>query len=408
MSRCHKEERISGKSSAKTEGNIYNYEALSAGQTFIGYIYGEELELDSLREKVIEKDGSFTCHVGRSKFAQYGTCRMTMDKPEPLPQMANDVVMANKQGQHKIFIRLETPFIPETDNGMMVADSLREIAMVLNDRCHTDKITIDGESVFAAAQSLKSFVGIWGLKQPEEIALSAGSVFALTKNEPWTENELEQLNRMLFEGVGRRTEEGFGQLRIWKSEKLNMPNSKSSKVETNDLQPAVYELKTLEVKRVAARIMQGYILEQVRNCAAEDANNFGKTEVKALGDLEFSTHVFGELELLLIASEQQEKKKEYFQAVLVKELENRSEMKRNLERMKLYSANMYDWLLSSVSIPCPVDQELFQRLGQNPEMKELLSMIDQGLDDDELYFEYWRWFFRHARKQTRIKKEARG
>ena len=46
---------------------------------------------------------------------------------------------------------------------------------------------------------------------------------------------------------------------------------------------------------------------------------------------------------------------------------------------------------------------------QDEELQKLLSVIEQGLaNSDELYFEYWRWFFKHARKQTRIKKEARG
>ena len=95
--------------------------------------------------------------------------------------------------------------------------------------------------------------------------------------------------------------------------------------------------------------------------------------------------------------------------MLDEELENRSEMKKNLEKMKLYSANMYDWLVNSDSIPHPVGQKLSYRLNQDEELQKLLSVIEQGLaNSDELYFEYWRWFFNHARKQTRIKKEARG
>ena len=409
MSRSHTGERISGKSSAKTEGNIYNYEALTAGQKFTGYILGEEEELVALKEAVSDGNGSFTCHVGRSKYAQYGTCRMKIDEPEPAPQIAGDVALANKQGQHRIFIRLETPFIPETESGMLVSDSLQEIVTALNERCHTDKINIDADAVFASAQSLKNFVGIWGLKRPEETALAAGSVFALVKNEPWTENELAQLNQMLYEGVGRRTEEGFGQLRIWKSEKLSTLNSKNSKEAPVDLQPEAYALQTDEVKRIAARIMQDYIFEQVRNCAAEDAGSFRKAGINLLSDLEFSTHLFGELELLLKESEKNKKEKGFFQAVLAEELENRSEMKRNLERMKLYDLNMEEWLLSSASIPCPAGMELYQRFGQDAELGDLLSLLDRGLtENDELYFEYWRWFFQHARKQTRIKKEARG
>ena len=409
MSRCHAGERISGKSSAKTDGNIYNYEALSAGQTFVGYIIGEEEALEILRETASESESSYSCHVGRSKFTQYGVCRLTIGNIEPLPQITSEDIFTDKQGKQKIFLRLETPFIPEQEAGMKVEEWLQQIAATLKERCHLEDLSIGTETIFASAQSLKNFVGVWGMKRPEETALAAGSVFALEKQSVWTEQELAQLNILMYEGVGRRTEEGFGQLRVWRNVKLKTPNKKPKDLATGDAAPETYELQTDEVKKVAARILHNYIMEQVRNCAAEDAGQFSKTGVTSLSELEFSTSIFGELELLLDESEKQEKKKDYFQAMLDEELENRSEMKKNLEKMKLYSANMYDWLVNSDSIPHPVGQKLSYRLNQDEELQKLLSVIEQGLaNSDELYFEYWRWFFKHARKQTRIKKEARG
>ena len=68
MSRSSDKERISGKSE---DGQIYNYEAIDAGQTFHGAIFGEK----STREKLVTNfEKNFVATLGRSKFTPYGNC----------------------------------------------------------------------------------------------------------------------------------------------------------------------------------------------------------------------------------------------------------------------------------------------------------------------------------------------
>lgn len=406
MSRCYKGERQAGKSSAKTAGNIYNYEALAEGQTFIGDIIGDDEALEMVRNVADGTDNSFICRLGRSKFTQYGTCRITLAMPEPLPVVDGEIVFKDKKSEtRRVFLRMETPFIPEIADGMLVEDCLREIIERLNNRCGANDIDLDSGRIFTAGTTVKNFVGTWGMKRPEKFAVAPGSVFALKKETEWTEHELAQLNTMLYEGVGRRTEEGFGQLRIWQCVKLN---TKGKKTVVEEKQKPEYKLQSNEVKAVAARIIRSHILEQVRNCAATDASLFYKTGVITLTDRELSTHLFGELETLLEECKNQNGRRAFFKNMLEEELEKRSEMNRNLERIRLYDVTMYEWILLNDELPHPEGMGLAGRLNLDEKLQSLLKEIESGfVADDTVYFEYWQWFFRHARKRTKIRKGDR-
>ena len=101
MSRNLQNERLAGKS---LEGHIYNYESLDTGQKFCGEIIGEEIELKKLVETLNLKNNSAEIFVGKSRFTQYGKCKISFGDIEKinLPPV-----------QEKIFLRLESPLVSE-------------------------------------------------------------------------------------------------------------------------------------------------------------------------------------------------------------------------------------------------------------------------------------------------------
>ena len=103
MSRSSAKERTAGRS---VDGQIYNYEALDAGQVFRGEIIGDENLLRQLRGGLALDGDKMSAYVGRSKFTQYGKCLVTFGNIEQLS--------AQKFGE-KIFLRLDTPLIPAAD-----------------------------------------------------------------------------------------------------------------------------------------------------------------------------------------------------------------------------------------------------------------------------------------------------
>ena len=62
---------------------------------------------------------------------------------------------------------------------------------------------------------MRNYVGVWQLHRPEELALVAGSVFIFDCSKNWSDADMKALKDVMMTGVGRRKEEGFGQIRPW-------------------------------------------------------------------------------------------------------------------------------------------------------------------------------------------------
>lgn len=264
MSRSAEKERISGKSE---EGHIYNYEALEAGQNFCGSIIGAETDLKKLQLE----NKSFVERIGRSRFTQYGKCEFIFEKITEIE--------APKFGE-KIYLRLESPLIPFEDNFIGAEKVLtNEVIKKLGENFSLGK-------VFAAGVEIENFIKIWGMKSPRVMALAAGSVFEII-SENLTPADKNNLAEKIYSGFGVRTEEGFGQLRIWSPK-----NFTPAKLENKITKPEFSE----QTIKIAKNILLEKYLEQLRIYAHEDAKNL------KFGDGNF-THFFSRLNTLLSSVE---------------------------------------------------------------------------------------------------------
>ena len=370
MSRASERERLSGKS---LEGNIYNYEAVAAGQCFEGAIYGDSVLLRTFLAALQLEDGSFVCYIGRSKYTQYGQCRITLQGPGALT-----MDLAVPSGD-TLFLQLDTPLLPFDGDASDITAVLGRVAAQLG-----DGVELVADKIFAGATEIDNFVGVWGMKRPRQSAVSAGSVFGVRKvSGAWTLDAMAALQEILYSGIGARTEEGFGQLRVWAYQKLEpgVTVTAVAKVDT--------PVKVDAARELVQHIFQHRVLVQFRQYAAVDAST--------LKNLVDKTHLFARLEAMLGPRDEVENVKQRFTAELQASLKDGKTIKNHLQDIRLGNNSLYGWLLGHRSFP---HQDEWQA-----DLPEKASAFMQAAgvvkpSENELYYEYWHWLFRHARKQA--------
>lgn len=372
-------ERLAGKS---VGGGIYNYEAIDAGQTFCGEIVGDEKLLLKLRNGLNLKGGEMTAYVGRSKFTQYGKCLVTFRTLEPI----DCKIPANE-----IFLRLDTPLIPVEDRFLSAKEILRaEVVDKLGKKFSLGK-------VFASGIEVENFVVPWKLKRPRVTALAAGTVFALEIVEPLSDDEQKLFVEKIYGGLGTRTEEGFGQLRLWTPSK-NFVKGKSEVEKISSPK----ELSSYTVK-LAKKILKAHLLERARTFAQEDAKELDEQLRR-----DNVTHFFTRLDGILSNAGKEDVRKN-FKAQLELEVRAGSRFEDHLENFRMTNKQTFKKIfMDDGKFPRSVDELL-----NEPEVKAVKGVIDFGdkdFSDDEFFVEYLTNYFRFARKLAAASKggERRG
>ena len=300
MSREAEEERIMGRSSEK-QGKVFNYEFILPGQTFVGYVFGTQEKLELLK-KQISKDAE--CFVGRSKFTQYGHCKITLSEPEP-------VKLEIPQTQ-ELCLRLDTPLIPRTikssdDSGPAVVgsvflsahDVLRCAAENMNQTAGGKEVfSVPKESIYARFEKIENFVGIWNMNRPTKEALAPGTVFKIVKDKeagPWTEGDMAALSEVMYGGaLSQRAAEGFGQMRIW-------PLCGVWKTEAVKAAPSEEAVLDDNVKSRAVKIWEDWLKSRILLAAGKTAKEISKEnalkgKAHALSNIENALEVYADKE----------------------------------------------------------------------------------------------------------------
>ena len=363
-------ERLTGKSEV---GQIYNYEAIDGGQTFCGEIIGEEKLLRQLLDGLNLDGGKLRAYIGRSRFTQYGKCLLTFGEVEPLP--------AQNFGE-KIFLRLDTPFIPAEDCFISAAQVLeREVKIKFGENFSVGKI-------YAAGVEIENFVVPWRMKRPRVAALAAGTVFEL-KVSILSKDERKSLVEKIFAGIGMRTEEGFGQLRLW------TPLEKFIRGKLEDEKfprPENFSDKTIAL---AKKILTAQLLEQVRIYANEDAEKL-RPQLKG-GNY---AHFFARLESFLMRVDKNNLRKN-ISAQLQADLDKGSKLfEEHLNNLRMANGQRFYDVLTEQA-PLPVDSRSMSNEIDLRKIKPLFDDLKLSQDDlskDAIYLEYLTNYFRFARK----------
>lgn len=361
MSRSEELERISGKSE---EGHIYNYEALEDGQIFSGEILGAETDLKRLQLE----NAKFVAYVGRSRFTQYGKCEFTFGAIEPVRPL--------KFGE-KIYLRLESPLISAQDN-FVSAETILQSEVVGK----LGKFELG--QIYAAGVEVENFIGAWGMKRPRVQALAAGSIFELIPAQPLTSAEQKILAEKLYVGVGTRTEEGFGQLRIWDATKLSIADSAEIKIP----KPEKFSAQTLVI---AKKILREKFLEQVRIYANEDAEN-----LRAQLQRGKFTHFFSRLENILTSADKLNVRKSFSAAVSAASKDG-SLFQDNLKNLNANGQNLYDIFTESAKLPYELRNLQADIGGDLDKISDEIN-FNRAEIENEICLEYLRSYIRAARK----------
>ena len=399
MSRSDEVERITGKSKL---GHIYNYEALEEGQTFCGMILGTKDDLEKISKALNLQKNSFVAYLGRSKFTQYGKCRVTFDAIQKVEPPKIDGA---------IYLRLDSPLIPAEDNFLSAADILKaEVVDALNESCGKEIFTA-GE-IFSAGVEVENFVVTWTMKRPRVQALAAGTVFELKAAEKLNKKDLQTLGETIFEGFGTRREEGFGQVRIWKAGQFelvapkdkNKP-SKDKNKPSKDKNKSSSQIKLSdETIETAQKILLAKCLEQMRIYANEDGEKLS-LQLKG-GNF---THFFSRLDKILAIVDPKNFRAE-FKAQLELEInasknteESRgsTQFEDNLNKFTMANEQtFFNVLTGKAELPYE-SRDLKKDLVRDDEKrKALFKDIPLNTKDyaDAFCFEYLRNYFRVARK----------
>lgn len=376
-------ERLAGRS---LTGGIFNYESIESGQEFGACIWGEREQLLRLKESLGGK--SWEARIGRSKFTQYGRCEIS------LGEIRDISLLEQAAAENRICLRLETPFLPEQET----ADAMAALSILPQrlEQMTGDSFALDEQHLFARREAVDNFVGVWNMKRPREDALAAGSVFALKKSSPWKPEDWAALQQIMYEGIGRRRCEGFGQLRLWQGQNLS--------IAADEGQTAVPRraVKNKQVCKKALQIISRRLLSAVENFAAEDAwearNYLGES----------GRHFLSRLETVL----QNAERRGGFEALR----ENLSfEVKgpatpfaKALGAIRINGKSLKAfWEEDQTFGDMPYWQEERQQVLFSAEVRQALKDlgIEQGTayyrDSAELFYAYWRWFCRYGRKYAR-------
>ena len=370
MSRSGENERTAGRS---VDGQIYNYESLDAGQIFRGEIIGDEKLLRELRDGLNLDGDKMFAYVGRSKFTQYGKCLVTFGEIEKLPAPHFD---------EKIFLRLDSPLIPVDDCFLNAEEILsREVVDKLGEKFSLGK-------VFAAGVEVENFVVPWSMKRPRVSALAAGTVFELKLSEPLTDDEKNFLRSKMFSGFGTRTEEGFGQLRLWRPS----TNFTKDKLDVaKPLKPKNFSDVTIALVK---KILTEQLLDQVRLYAYKDAKKL-EPQLKRGNFTHFFTRLSG-----MFSTVDKQDVRENFKSRLELELRGGSLFEEYLQNF--YMANgqkFFDVLVGQA--PLPIDSRSVANEFKTPKIQTLFDELNLSVEDfskDAIYAEYLTNYFRFARK----------
>lgn len=371
MSRSGAGERITGSS---RDGNVFNYEYLEPGQLFKGAYLADDDAAELLQKVLLEMDVE-ALHLGRSKSAQYGKC---LYAAMPVKE-AQQVALGDK-----LYLLAQTPYIA-FGSWQRVEQAADELLGELEARlgCEAAK---DGLQIFAAAESIDGYVGVWQAKKQAERALSAGTLIELRLNGAVDSSKLQAA---LQQGLGKGTEDGFGQFVIWQ------PLAKPEFVEKLPQKQQKNVVLSNEVKKTAKKVIRERLLQEVRQQAAQDAQS-EDLKIYAAN----AHNILKRVEGLMYSG----KTKSDIQMII--SMDFKATAKKNLTAIKYKGDALYDILIEGPGHELPYKGVDWTRKVKLPKgsLKELQKLIGSNafeLDADEVYREYWLWFMRHAVKLSK-------
>lgn len=377
MSRSSEKERIQGRSK---DGNIFNYEFLEPNQVFVGTVVGPKTALEAF---VHQFHKELDCYIGRSRYTEYGHCEIEIGEITsiPRPVSTNDYV----------YVRLHTPLLLGNESIVnVIGDAVQEIG---------SDISIG--AVHASYQEEQNFNNIWGVRSSSESAASAGSVIKLVKASSWTQEDLAKLQHILYNGMGSRVQEGYGQGRLWTPGEFKLVKLGKEQA------PKLKSLHT-PTQNIAKKVLEKQVILNARLRAAHDVDTYIKPRFNAGGQAKHFTTVLL-FELGMERKSGYKKLKDFVDKIQ----KDDKILAKNLKPFNIKNAYASetdnDTYVNLMTYICGFKPEklldaCLSKSGKSGSYYEIpAKLVDLvGIDKEEfsiiLAYEYWVYFFRHIRK----------
>lgn len=364
----YRNDRIRGHSD---DGGIFNYEALDKGQFFAGALVGPQSALAEFKEFF----GSLIrAHMGRSKNTEYGLVEFSFGEVAIYePEDCAEIMAAEQQ----ITLSFVSPALFRNDYG------LPEVSTDVV-RCYLVQAGLSDFEIkqsFVKTVAVESYVSVWKLKRPLELGVAAGSTYVLHFPQGITDNDKNVLREIVENGLGERTHEGFGRVKInWlKQDQYDRAHTATEIVLKPDGRaPAL-------ARQLFSSILIQRLREKITLQALEEAQSYKKR---------LTNNLLGNLELYLESGTI-----EAFQ----QKIENKEQWKEALNNCvhKTTNQSLYQRLCESKvpDIPVLVRDEL--SLATLAKVAEVNIESDKEIADG-LYRHYWRTVFQSMRKLNKI------
>ncbi|MEI3611535.1 RAMP superfamily CRISPR-associated protein [Pseudogracilibacillus sp. SO30301A] len=185
------------------EGQFYYYTSLSAGQSFVGELKGEQQDIDMLVSLL--KEVNHTIHLGRSRTAEYGAAKVEM-----IDQLPKFNMEQAQTGDRQAVIYLATPLTLQNEHGRYIADPsllIKQFEREVGADLQVDKL-------YLKQTILTGYHAKWRLPKQERPALDAGTVLVVSTNK---EVDWSLLERKQW---GEENSQGCGEVLVLSNEKL--------------------------------------------------------------------------------------------------------------------------------------------------------------------------------------------
>lgn len=183
-----------GRATGKDESSFYQLAAISAGQTFKGYILAGKSSTNQIIDAIESLEN---VRMGYGKSSEFGAVDIVIGRVE--------AVCDNSKTINDAVVELVSDAILYNDAGMPATD-VNVLAEYLSEQLGISDIEI--VRPFLRFETLGGYNVTWGCRKPVFNALGGGSVFRVHSDRGFAID----CSRSLF--VGERTHEGYGELAI--------------------------------------------------------------------------------------------------------------------------------------------------------------------------------------------------
>lgn len=182
------------------EGQLFAYQAIREGATFLATITGEQSHLD-LAEKILSEKGH---RLGRSRTAEFGEVEITTEN-----QAENALLAERAPNSAEIRLLLLSDLCLERNGSAVLQPSEEDFGL------KAGEATVDWANTYLASRSYSPWIAYRNGFDDERQVLSKGGVVTLSfPDEESAAKSLPDLRAKLANGIGLHREDGLGQIAV--------------------------------------------------------------------------------------------------------------------------------------------------------------------------------------------------